>query len=275
MDPNAPTAWNLYIGTDDIEALAKRVTDAGGTVDGGAVRRRRPGTDGGVPGPVRRLHLGLAGDPHGRLPDRAPNSFGWAELNARGIDKAMPFYSRLRLDDQDEPDGRGPARLQRVPDRRRERRRRLGDEPEVPAEVPSYWQVYFAVDDVDAAFKKAIELGAHGDPRSAGLPRRPVRDRERPAGRELRPAEDDASLTSSRLRQRPPRVRPRRGARHLRLRTDRRHARRPREVLAGRAISARRACGAGSCASTRTATRLETPEGDVIPLEARVPSRSR
>jgi predicted enzyme related to lactoylglutathione lyase len=32
MDPNAPTAWNLYIGTNDIAALARRVTDAGGTV---------------------------------------------------------------------------------------------------------------------------------------------------------------------------------------------------------------------------------------------------
>jgi uncharacterized protein len=26
MDPNAPTAWSLYIGTDDIEALARKVT---------------------------------------------------------------------------------------------------------------------------------------------------------------------------------------------------------------------------------------------------------
>ncbi len=32
--------------------------------------------------------------------------------------------------------------------------------PMVPAEVPSYWQVYFTVEDVDAAFKKAIDLGA-------------------------------------------------------------------------------------------------------------------
>ena len=30
----------------------------------------------------------------------------------------------------------------------------------VPAEVPSYWQVYFGVDDVDAAHRKALELGA-------------------------------------------------------------------------------------------------------------------
>ncbi len=30
----------------------------------------------------------------------------------------------------------------------------------VPAEVPSYWQVYFDVADVDGAFRKAIDLGA-------------------------------------------------------------------------------------------------------------------
>lgn len=32
--------------------------------------------------------------------------------------------------------------------------------PIVPAEVPSYWQVYFSVDDVDAAYEKALESGA-------------------------------------------------------------------------------------------------------------------
>ena len=32
--------------------------------------------------------------------------------------------------------------------------------PMVPAEVPSYWQVYFGVEDVDAVFRKAIDLGA-------------------------------------------------------------------------------------------------------------------
>jgi len=30
----------------------------------------------------------------------------------------------------------------------------------VPAQVPSYWLVYFAVEDVDASFKKAIAAGA-------------------------------------------------------------------------------------------------------------------
>jgi len=32
--------------------------------------------------------------------------------------------------------------------------------PDTPAEIPSHWMVYFDVSDVDAAFKKAIGLGA-------------------------------------------------------------------------------------------------------------------
>jgi predicted enzyme related to lactoylglutathione lyase len=32
--------------------------------------------------------------------------------------------------------------------------------PMVPAEVPSFWQVYFAVEDVDAAHRTALEAGA-------------------------------------------------------------------------------------------------------------------
>jgi predicted enzyme related to lactoylglutathione lyase len=30
----------------------------------------------------------------------------------------------------------------------------------VPAQVPSYWLVYFTVEDVDHSHKKAVELGA-------------------------------------------------------------------------------------------------------------------
>jgi predicted enzyme related to lactoylglutathione lyase len=46
---------------------------------------------------------------------------------------------------------------------------RIGDEriaggmemsPMVPAEVPSFWLVYFTVDDVDVSFKKALAAGA-------------------------------------------------------------------------------------------------------------------
>ena len=32
MDPNAPPSWSVYLGTDDLQDLAGRVTAAGGTV---------------------------------------------------------------------------------------------------------------------------------------------------------------------------------------------------------------------------------------------------
>src|SRR5437660_6295575 len=32
QDPSAPPAWSIYIGTDDIAALAGRIQDAGGKV---------------------------------------------------------------------------------------------------------------------------------------------------------------------------------------------------------------------------------------------------
>jgi hypothetical protein len=31
---------------------------------------------------------------------------------------------------------------------------------DVPAEVPSYWMVYFGVDDVDGAFRQGLDAGA-------------------------------------------------------------------------------------------------------------------
>ena len=90
-----------------------------------------------------------------------PNAFGWAELNARGVENALPFYQQVfgwttRVSEMGE--GQPPYTeflLDGQP---------VGGawemNPMVPAEVPSYWQVYFAVEDVDAAHRKALDLGA-------------------------------------------------------------------------------------------------------------------
>jgi predicted enzyme related to lactoylglutathione lyase len=90
-----------------------------------------------------------------------PNTFGWAELSARGIDKAIPFYEKVfgwSAKRSDMGEGNPPyTEFQ------------LGGEsiaggmemmPMVPAEVPSYWMVYFTVDDIDKAHQKATQAGA-------------------------------------------------------------------------------------------------------------------
>jgi predicted enzyme related to lactoylglutathione lyase len=157
----APTAWMLYIGSQDAEVTARKVPAAGGNVIA-------PPFDVGDQG-----RMAVFQDPTGAFisawqpqrmdaifPTNAPNTFGWGELNSRGIETAIPFYEAMfgwtakasgmgegappytefQLDGQSIAGG-------------------MEMNPMVPADVPSYWMVYFTVDDVDKSFKNATEAG--------------------------------------------------------------------------------------------------------------------
>src|ERR1700736_3390154 len=96
MSPEAPTAWSVYIGTDDADDLAKKVQAAGGKVIA-------PPFDVGDQG-----RMAVFQDPTGAfisawqpgamnaaLASGEPGTFGWAELSSRGVDKAIPFYQKV------------------------------------------------------------------------------------------------------------------------------------------------------------------------------------
>jgi predicted enzyme related to lactoylglutathione lyase len=162
MSPEAPTAWTVYIGTDDADDLAKKAQSAGGKVVA-------PPFDVGDQGRMATFQ-----DPSGAfvsvwqpkamadvMPIGEPNTFGWAELNARGVDKAIPFYQKVF--------GWTPKKSEMGPDLPAYTEFQMGAQsiaggqemqPMVPAQVPSYWLVYFAVDDVDKSFEKATGAGA-------------------------------------------------------------------------------------------------------------------
>jgi uncharacterized protein len=161
MTPGAPTAWSIYIGTEDVDDLAKRVQAAGGTV-------AAPPFDVGDQGrmvvfqdPSGAFISAWQGTRMGGFQTEVSNSYGWAELNARGVEKALPFYTQVfgwttktsEMGEGQPPytefqlDGQSVAGAWEM-------------NPMVPAAVPSYWQVYFNVDDVDGAFRKAIAAGA-------------------------------------------------------------------------------------------------------------------
>jgi hypothetical protein len=99
-----------------------------------------------------------------------PNGFRWAELNARGIDRAIPFYAAaFGWDPRERPMPEGPPYVEF----------HLGDEriaggmemsPMVPAEVPSYWMIYFGVDDLDASYRTALGAGAREMMPPTGFP---------------------------------------------------------------------------------------------------------
>ena len=162
MTEGAPTTWNLYIGTDDADKLAEDVKSAGGTVVA-------PPFDVGEMG-----RMAVFQDPTGAFISAwqtsrmtgfqtdAPNTYAWAELNSRGVEKAIPFYEkvfgwRAKKSDQT-PEGGPPYTELQLNGQSIAGAMEIN--PQMPAEVPSYWMVYFGVDDVDASYRKALDAGA-------------------------------------------------------------------------------------------------------------------
>jgi predicted enzyme related to lactoylglutathione lyase len=88
-----------------------------------------------------------------------PDAFGWAELNARGLEPAVAFYeTAFGWTHTEQPFGEGEVYTQFEHDGQ-PIAGALEMNPQIPAGTPSYWLVYFTVDDVDARFRKALELG--------------------------------------------------------------------------------------------------------------------
>jgi len=160
QSPEQPTAWNFYIGTDDAERTAEKVKQAGGNVIA-------PPFDVGDQG-----RMAVFQDPSGAFisvweprtmggfQTNQSNAFGWGELNARGIDRVVPFYEKVfgwTAKKSPMSDG-GPEYTEFQVDGESVAGG-LEMDPGIPAQVPSYWTIYFNVDDVDRSFARAREAG--------------------------------------------------------------------------------------------------------------------
>ncbi len=161
QDPNAPSAWMVYIGTRDADAVAKKIEAEGGKVVAPPFDVMDVGRMAVFQDPAGAfISVWQPNTMYGADVMRKAGSYSWAELNSRGIDKVKPFYAKVfGWTEKVSPMGEG-----------------LGDYTEfkldgesiaggmemnemVPKEVPSYWMVYFGADDVDKAHKKAVDLG--------------------------------------------------------------------------------------------------------------------
>ena len=92
---------------------------------------------------------------------QAPGTFGWAELNARGVDKTLPFYNEIfGWSAKESQLGEGQPAYNEFQQDGESVAGAWEMDPSIPAGVPSYWTIYFNVDDVDAAYARATELGA-------------------------------------------------------------------------------------------------------------------
>jgi predicted enzyme related to lactoylglutathione lyase len=161
QSPETPTNWGLYIGTLDVGDLASKVEAAGGRVIAQPFDVGDQGKMAVFQDPAGAYISGWQPAVMGGFYAGDPNTFGWAELNARGVDQAIPFYEQLfGWTTKVSPMGEGQPPYTEF---------QLDGEsiagawemnPNIPASVPSYWQIYVNVDDVDAAFKKATSIGA-------------------------------------------------------------------------------------------------------------------
>jgi len=161
MMPEAPTAWSVYIGTLDVEDLVKKVQAAGGTVIAPPMQVADQGSIAVFQDPSGAFISAWQPKAMGGFITGAPNTFAWAELNSRGLEKTLAFYgAAFGWTTKTSPMGEGqPPYTEFL----------LGGEsiagatevnPMVPAQVPSYWMAYFEVADVDSSFRKAIDAGA-------------------------------------------------------------------------------------------------------------------
>lgn len=163
MPAGTPSTWNAYVMVDDVDAACAAAEVAGGFVAMPAMDVMTQGRMAMVGDPAGAV-LGMwqPGQHRGAELRGAPGSVGWNELQTRGLDAALPFYSAVFgwSWEQDETTGYWIATLPELGDGESMVAGAMTMPDAVPAEVPSVWLVYFDVDDCDEAFSHALELGA-------------------------------------------------------------------------------------------------------------------
>jgi predicted enzyme related to lactoylglutathione lyase len=161
MDPQQPTVWSTYFKSSDAEETARKVREAGGSVIMEPFDVMEEG------------RMGIFQDTEGAFfsvwqPKRmqgaelfnAPGALSWNELLTRNPHAATAFYPNVFNWTYRENKGQDDTIA--YIEWQAGGRVMAGCMPmsgQVPAEVPPHWQVYFGVDNVDAAASKAQELG--------------------------------------------------------------------------------------------------------------------
>lgn len=153
-----PPMWGTYFLTDDAEATAGKIRDAGGTIvmepfdvmDAGrmAVALDPTGAGFAVWQPRHSSGATLVNE---------PVSVTWNELGTRDVRAANAFYANVfGWQSEAMPGAPLDYHLQKI---NGDMVAGIMEMPEEAGDAPPYWMVYFAVEDTDAAIAKAQELG--------------------------------------------------------------------------------------------------------------------
>ncbi len=154
-----PPVWATYVSVDDADAVVGKVAPAGGMVivppmdvlDVGRMAFFADPTGGviGVWQPKQHKGAGIVNE---------PGTLTWNELVTTDTDAAAAFYAAV-LGWGAVMHGEGAGAYTEFQVSGRSIAGMMAKPAEMPAEVPSYWGVYFAVADADATVARIAELG--------------------------------------------------------------------------------------------------------------------
>ena len=155
MEQGIPSHWNSYITVDDVDAIAAKVSDLGGTVIMEPFDVLESGRMAVISDPTGAVvNLWEARDSIGAGIVNTTGAMMWNELMTTDAEAAKTFYGALlgwKFDTHESGynfilnNGRMNGGVMQIT-------------PEM-GEMPSHWMVYYTVTDIDASTTKAGELG--------------------------------------------------------------------------------------------------------------------
>jgi hypothetical protein len=159
QDPAGGSVWTTYVSVDDADDVASKVLPAGGSVLSGPVTVMSAGRSATFADPGgAMIAIWQPGDHKGAEIVNEPGAACWNELLTHDLDGVRTFYGTVfGWADKNGPGSQYTEFM-------------AGDRviadglvmtPEMPANVSAYWNVYFAVADIDESVAKVSALGGH------------------------------------------------------------------------------------------------------------------
>lgn len=159
-----PAAWTTYISVDDADAVAAAAADAGGQVIAPVMTVEGEGQKAGRMAIIADPAGGVFGiwEPHdhkGSGLANEPGSFTWNELLSRDPQASRDFLGTLFGYEWEAMEGVEQMEYYTAKVGGRNVLGTMVVPPAIPAEVPSYWNTYFAVADTDDTVARAVASG--------------------------------------------------------------------------------------------------------------------
>jgi predicted enzyme related to lactoylglutathione lyase len=158
MSPGPPV-WSSYVNVESADDVAAGVTANGGQVFVAPMDVMTAGRMAVFADPMgAAFGVWQAGDHKGAELVNEPGTFSWSELVTTDVPASKAFYGAVFGWGAD-THGDGPGAYTEWQVNGRSIGGMMEKPPQMPAEVPPHWAVYFNVSDTDAAVARVAELG--------------------------------------------------------------------------------------------------------------------